>query len=166
MYILSKEDDWLLNLNNAKKYMDINKKRPSKHSTYKDIRYLGKWITEQSGYYLKNIHMLKVDELRKKWEEFIFDEKYKEYFISNEELWFKIFEELKQYINKNKKKPSIKDKNKDIQKLAAWICTQKVNYKTKKYIMQNENIRKEWDNFINSIKFKKYFVIKDIKIEV
>ena len=38
-----------------------------------------------------------------------------------------------------------------------WCGTQQTNYKTKKNIMSNNDIRKSWENFIKDDKYKEYF---------
>jgi hypothetical protein len=81
-------------------------------------------------------------------------ERYKEYFMSNEESWKNKFEKLKQYIDENQKRPSNKDKNSEIKQLGGWISTQITNYKNKKDIMKNTNIFKEWTDFINNETYK------------
>ena len=54
------------------------------------------------------------EEIYKIWTEFINSDKYKEYFISNENSWKLKLNELKKYIDDNNKRPSTHDKNKQI----------------------------------------------------
>jgi hypothetical protein len=94
--------------------------------------------------------------IRKLWEEFT--EKYKIYFMSNEELWINNLNRLKQYIDENKKVPyeKSKDKSKDIFKIGKWLSHQKQNYKNNQDIMKdNPDIRKMWEAFQNE--YKIYF---------
>jgi hypothetical protein len=51
--------------------------------------------------------------IRKKWEEFINDDKYKEYFLSNEDTWNNNLQQVKEFIDKKKYRPKEKSKNKD-----------------------------------------------------
>ena len=97
------------------------------------------------------------DSIRKLWEDFINDDNYKEYFISNEEEWKLNLEWVKKYINENKKRPSTSDKNKNIKTYGTWITSQLQRYPKKKEIMSNETIRKLWEDFINDDKYKEYF---------
>ena len=85
-----------------------------------------------------------------------FIEKYNEYFISNEEQWKNKIQEVTKYINENKKRPSNTNKNNKIQKLAAWINTQQINYSKNKHIMKIPNIQKLWEEFIE--KYNEYFI--------
>ena len=47
--------------------------------------------------------------------------KYKEYFLSNEEFWINTLETLKKYIDDNKKRPSESSKNKKIIAPSNWF---------------------------------------------
>ena len=75
------EDIWKNNLDKCKKYIDDEKKRPpSKTSKDDDIKYLGIWLEHQITNYKNNSKIMKYENIRKIWEEFIKDEKYKKYF--------------------------------------------------------------------------------------
>ena len=110
----------------VKEYINTNKKRPSTHDKNKDIKVLGSWINTQQINYKKNKHIITIPKIRIKWEEF--QEEYKEYFISNEEIWISNLKKVKEYININKKRSSNSDKNKEVKALASWIGTQQKNY--------------------------------------
>ena len=77
---------------------------------------------------------------------------------NREEIWLKRLEDVKLYIDTNNKRPSREDKNKEIKSLGKWLSYQNTNYKTKKHIMTNEEIYKIWTEFINSDKYKQYFL--------
>jgi hypothetical protein len=83
-------------------------------------------------------------------EEFtLFLEEYNEYFKSNEEIWFKKFQNLKNYIDTYKKRPSEVDKNDEIASIGKWLSCQLKNYKKKEQIMKyNPIIYNEWKEFI------------------
>jgi antitoxin component HigA of HigAB toxin-antitoxin module len=102
---------------------------------------------------------MKDEQIYNLWTEFINDIKYKKYFTSGEEEWNQKLKEVKQYIDKYNERPSSKDKNnnKDIKILGEWINTQLNSYKKKEYIMKDEQIYNLWTEFINDIKYKKYF---------
>jgi hypothetical protein len=102
---------------------------------------------------------MKNQEIYDKWTTFMNDDKYKEYFIDNNELWFNNLEKVKQYIDYNNKRPSAVDKNKEIKQLGLWISHQQTNYKKKEQIMKNQEIYDKWTELINDDKYKKYFKI-------
>ena len=155
IYFLSNEDEWFELFNKVKLYIDTNNKRPSKHDKNLEIKQLGAWLGMQQQNYKNKEHIMVNEEIYNKWSEFI--NKYKIYFISNEDLWFESFNKVKKYINNNNKRPSKHDKNLEIKTLGSWIVHQSKNYKIKDRIMSNEEIYNEWTKFINDPIYKNYF---------
>ena len=144
---------WKLTLDKVKEYIDNNNKKPSRF--YEDIELKGHWITHQQLYYKKKIRNMKNKIVRKLWEDFINDDKYKKYFICNKEVWKKNLEFVKKYIDENKKRPPQTSKNKNIKKHGQWLNNQLNNYKNKQKTMSNKTIRHLWEDFINQ--YKIYF---------
>jgi antitoxin component HigA of HigAB toxin-antitoxin module len=157
-YFMSNEEEWQSNLNLIKKYIDENDKRPSYKNKNKNTKILGKWLSHQVTNYKSKEYIMKNPDIYDKWTVFITSEKYKKYFMSNEEEWHNIFSSVKTYIDENDKRPSSVDKNKDIKTLGQWIVTQQGNYKSKEQIMKNSDIYDKWTVFITSEKYKKYFM--------
>jgi superfamily II DNA or RNA helicase len=160
-YFISDIDLWKLTLNNIKKYIDDNNKRPSGVDKNIKIKKYGLWLYRQKNNYLQNIKKMSNENIKKLWEEFINNPKYKQYFISNEEEWKKILNDVKIYIDNNKKLPTSNNTDNQIKIYGTWINIQKQNYKNNQYIMSNNNIRILWEEFINSTKYKIYFDSKD-----
>jgi len=152
------EDIWNKKLEWVKKYIDDHKRRPTITDVNKEIKSYSKWLSDQIQNHIKYKNIMKNELIRKKWEEFINDDKYKQYFLSNEEFWINTLETLKKYIDDNKKRPSESSKNKKIIQLGQWIQTQRQKYLNKDKIMKNALIRKKWEEFINNDKYKKYFI--------
>jgi hypothetical protein len=100
---------------------------------------------------------MKQQEIRVLWEQFQLE--YQEYFISNEENWKNTLQQVKDYINNNKKRPSNKDKNKDIKTLGNWVCAQLTNYKNNKQIMKQQEIRVQWEQF--QLEYQEYFLFNE-----
>ena len=157
IYFISNEELWNLTFNDVKNYIDSNNKKPSDSDKNKEIKILGNWINRQQSIYKTKERIMSNEEIYSIWTNFINDDKYIEYFLSNDKLWNLTFNNVKQYINIHNKKPSKHDKDKKIKSLSAWICTQQRNYKNKECIMTNEEIYQLWTNFINDEKYKKYF---------
>jgi cell shape-determining protein MreC len=145
---ISNEEIWNNTLEKVKSYIETNDKLPSKQDKDKDIKQLGIWILHQKATYSKKERIMKKENIRIKWEDFI--STYSHLFMSNEEIWNDTLEKVKLYIETNNKLPSLTDKNKDIKQLGIWISTQKKNYSNKEYIMKDENIRNKWEDFINT----------------
>jgi superfamily II DNA or RNA helicase len=157
-HFISDEDQWIEHLNGVKNYIDSNKKRPSSTDKNTDIKFIGLWITRQTKNYKENTNLMSNNNLRILWEEFINNNKYKKYFISNEELWFETLEKVKNYIDVNYKRPSQLDSDIEVGYFGKWLTTQGQNYKKIIDIMKNENIRKQWENFIQSEQYQEYFI--------
>jgi len=156
-YFLSNEEVWKLKLEWVKKYIVSKKNRPSQSDKNEDVKTHGQWISHQLTNYQKKKNIMIDKTIQKLWEDFINDDKYKEYFLSNEEDWKLKLEWVKKYIDENKKRPSMNDKNEDIKTHGNWIGTQQQNYQKKKKSMSNKTIRKLWEDFINDDKYKEYF---------
>ena len=152
-YFVSNEDIWNNKLKELKLYVNENKKRPS----IKDIntKTLGLWLSDQLTNYKTKKKIMAKNKIYDNWTNFINDEKYIKYFVSNEDIWNNKLKELKLYLNDNNSKPPIKDIN--TKTLGLWLSTQTTQYKTKKKIMSKNEIYDNWTNFINDEKYIKYF---------
>jgi hypothetical protein len=71
-------------------------------------------------------------------------------------IWYDNLNKVKEYIDKNKKKPTESDKDEEIQKLGKWISLQQLNYNKK--TMKDDNIYSEWSQFM--IEYQEYFLNK------
>jgi superfamily II DNA or RNA helicase len=145
---MSNDEMWNNTLEKVKSYIETNNKLPSQHDKNKDIKQIGKWISHQKENYSKQERIMKEENIRIKWEDFI--NTYPHLFMSNDERWNNTLEKVKLYIETNNKLPSVKDKNKDIKQFGYWISTQKKHYNKKEYIMKEENIRNIWEDFLNT----------------
>ena len=67
--------------------------------------------------------------------------------------WITKLEWVKKYINKNKKKPTRKNKNEKI--YGVWLSLQVQNYRKNECIMLDDTIRHLWEDFISE--YKDYF---------
>jgi hypothetical protein len=138
------QEIWLDNLHNIREYIKQNNVLPSYFHKDENIKYLGLWVRNQTTNYDKNQYIMKNEEIRKIWEDFV--EKYQELFMTDEEKWLDKLREVEEYILKYNKLPS-KHKDKYISILGSWVCTQKQNYKKKEGIMKNKEIIREWEEF-------------------
>ena len=113
------ETKWYEKLESLKEFIDKNGRTPNSKSIDKDETKLGKWIGTQKNNFKNKTYIMKTNpEIYNIWEQFITSEKYKQYFLSNEDEWKQIFESLKEYIDKNGKTPNSKSKtNKDEKKI-------------------------------------------------
>jgi superfamily II DNA or RNA helicase len=150
---------WMKKLEMVENYIIKNNKKPYKYDENKEIKKLCKWLSLQKINYSKNEQIMKDETIKKKWFEFTI--KYKQYFLTNNEIWFNNLKLVEEYILKNKKKPCCHDKNKEIKKLGNWISNQQRNYQKNEKSMKDETIKKIWFDF--TIKYKQYFLTNDEK---
>lgn len=145
--IFKKNDDiWVQKLFELKNYINENKKLPSQRKQDKKQFELANWMQMQKRNYNTKDRIMKRQEIRQQWEEFM--EQYKEYFRSDEEKWSDKLEDVKNYMKENKKRPTKNDDDDDIQKMCYWISNQKKNYKNETQIMKQSEIRKKWEEFM------------------
>ena len=159
-YFLDNDIIWISILNKVKKFIDDNKKKPSKYDTDKESKTLGYWIIRQQYNYKTKLKIMASEKIYNIWTEFINDYKYKKYFVDNDIIWINTLYKAQKFIDDNKKKPSTNDKDKEIKTLGFWIKYQENNYKTKSNIMKSEEIYNKWTEFINN--YKEYFLDNDI----
>jgi ERCC4-related helicase len=159
-YFVTNNEEWKDTFNKVKHYIDENNKRPSHHDKNKEIKTLGEWISTQIKNYDMKSQIMADQEIHNKWFNFINDDKYKQYFMSHEEVWLNTLNDVEKYIIENNKKPLTTNKNNEIKMLGSWICNQLTKYKTKTKIMSNQLVRYKWSTFIT--KYNKYFDISRI----
>ena len=153
-YFTLNEDEFIKNLNEISDYIDNNNKKPSETEN-ENTKKMYTWINHHLNNYKNKSGIMKNDIINTLWKDFI--TKYKIFFMSNDEIWYYNLELAKKYIDNHKKKPSDIYNDKNIKKLGSWIVTQRKNYKKNDHIMKDEIIKKEWENFITSDKYKNYF---------
>jgi ERCC4-related helicase len=152
------EEIWIKKLELVKKYIDMNKKRPSNKDKESKVKKLGMWISHQQRNYKTKEHIMKDNMIYNTWNDFINDDMYKEHFLDNKTVWFNYLELVKNYIDINKKRPSDSNKDPKVKQLGQWISNQSKNYKTKEHIMKDNMIYNTWNYFINDDKYKEYFL--------
>ena len=94
------------------------------------------------------------------WNNFISNENYIDYFLSNKDNWIEKLNNIKKYIDINKKLPSITDKTSDeIKTLGLFIATQIQTSKKRERIMKNDDIYNMWLDFLNDPKYIDYSTV-------
>ncbi len=151
-YFLSNEEIWNNNLQKVIKYINENYKLP--YCRDKNINFLGRWISSQKKNYENRSFLMKNDTIYNIFKNFL--ETYKEYFLSNEEIWNNNLQKVIQYIDENNKTPLITDEVIELRYLAIWLYTQKQNYKKNKNIMKDNVIYNKFKDFLE--KYNEYFI--------
>jgi len=150
-------DNWNERLKEVKTFMDTYKRRPKQR--VQTEKTLGVWLQNQIT--KKKVNKFKNHVHCKQLEEFL--EEYKEYFIekpkSESPYLQKTFDEmlslLKEFINKHKKRPTLKT-NKH---LCYWLIDRTKCYKKKEGKFKNHVQYKQWEEFLEE--YKDYFKTED-----
>ena len=156
-YFKSNDNKWTVMFIKIIDFIETNKRRPSK-SNDKSENDICNWYHNQCKQFKTKIGAFKQNENVKKWEEFITN--YKVYFIDENEKWFGILNEVKIFMNKNKRRPNKETKLCNIEKrLGQWVGSQIQKYNGKKDCMNNEVIYNTWTLFIDE--YKEYLKTDD-----
>jgi superfamily II DNA or RNA helicase len=161
-YFMSNEKIWIDKCNKLKKIIDDNGRKPKNNESEAEVFH---WLAHQPHNYMNHIGLMENSRIRKMWEDFINDEKYNKYFMSNETTWKENRTKLITYMEREKDIPHQRSKKNDddTEQLANWVCTQKSNYEKKAYIMADDEIRKMWEDLIKDKKYFEYFLSLDEK---
>jgi hypothetical protein len=143
-YFKSNEEIWKDNLLEIKNYIKEFGRLPFNH----------KWLSHQKENYKDKKNIMKIRQIKKLWEEFV--QEYKEYFKCNEETWIQKLNELKKFLDTNKKLPSAMSHR----SLRDWTERQKRIYEYNDEIMKNHKINALWKDFIEE--YSQYFQSKEI----
>jgi hypothetical protein len=158
LYFKTNEEKWKGNLKILEDYIQENNKLPSSENKIKELKRLGKWTEEQKLIYKGRVYRRGLintnEEIKVLWEQI--NEKYPHIFKTNKEMWKYNIELADKYIIEKNKTPSLSDKNIEIKKLAKWLYHQNENYKSSSDIIQEEEIKLLWEQFINKHKFKMF----------
>jgi len=156
-YFMTNGESWLKSFKKLKTFIDENNKRPNNNSKDSCEKRIAQWMGTQTKNYDQRLCIMNEQYIYEHWSKFINDSKYKQYFSTNEEIWYDTLKKIKTFIDQNNKIPYQKSDIKSEKTLGYWIGTQKQKYKKKTAIMQNKQIYERWGEFINDPKYKKYF---------
>jgi superfamily II DNA or RNA helicase len=150
------EEVWLENFDRLKVYIHKNNKLPSKKAKNED-KNIGLWVCHQKQIYRKNEDIMKNNDIRRIWEEFVTDNSI--LFRTNEELWNAKLDELIVYIETNNALPSTCDQDESTDALKNWMRRQNQNYVNKQDIMKHEEYRKKWEKL--TTKYDQLFMTRE-----
>jgi superfamily II DNA or RNA helicase len=149
-YFKNDDETWYENFHNLKSFIDTNKKRPVTKSKNEIEKKNGCWLANQNKNYKDKKQSMKDIKKYNLWTTFLED--YKEYVKDFNDIWYETFQELKSFIDVNKRKPMIESKNNIEDKLAHWISNQRTNYKKKEGSMKDEVRYNLWTKFVEEYK--------------
>jgi superfamily II DNA or RNA helicase len=152
-YLFTPDELWCHNFNDLVTFIDENQKRPLKESKNDEEKYLGSWLSNQQTHYKKKTSGMKDKTRYNIWTHFL--ENYKDYFITDDDIWIQKFKALKNFIDTNKKRPSSKSKHDEEMKIGCWLVNNTKNYKKETEGMKDEDRYNLWTQFLED--YKEYF---------
>lgn len=146
------EDNWYETLEEVKKYMDKECKRPqSKSNEYYTMK-KGIWLARQIiNYKRKKGFVTDINKIGH-WEDFL--REYERYMVNSDAKWYDVLEKVKIYLDQRSMQLITNDK-----KLNRWITTQRKYYEQKKSLMIMPDKRLKWEEFTQ--KYSKYIMTKN-----
>ena len=152
-YLLTDIDIWYDKLDKVKYFIIESNKSPNQYSNNIDENNMGQWLRSQIKNYKKQKQAMSLnDQRRKVFEQF--QDKYKEYILSLNEIWYDNLEKLKKFINENKKIPSSETQ------IGAWLSGTIIKHKQQKEAMSlNDPRRKVFEQFQDE--YKEYILSLD-----
>ena len=145
---MSNRELWIYNFKLLEEYINIHKELPSDYSKDPNTLKIARWKCTQKNNFKNTSHIMKEDEnIKNMWEQFV--KRHYKLFRTNEEKWLDYLKELEEYIKIHNQLPNHTNKDDNISLLAKWTTTQKRNYVDKNQIMNNDEIRKLWEEIVN-----------------
>ena len=144
---------WVEKFKDLKEFMNANGRRPHRFAENPEESYLSKWEAYQLKKF-KNFdeHSESFGEIPTDhfhaWYEWVHEGKFKDLYLSNEEVWFSLLEETKTFLREFGRRPS--DVNGlDEFRLADWLKKQRQPSRERKELMRNEKVFEAWENFFS-----------------
>lgn len=101
--IINSDENWDAKINQVKQYIEKYDKRPNRLDN--DNKVLGRWVeTQICNYKIKRYNMSNPI-IYDKWTSFINEDKYKQYFLSCDDVWYDKLNQTKKYIDEHNKRP-------------------------------------------------------------
>lgn len=159
-YFVQNTEKWEIKYNELIEYINTYDKLPRQSGSNNEYeKKLGKWLSHQKSNYKNKLDIMQIEEYYTKWKDFT--NLYKQYFVSNNEIWNNKLLELKTFINNNKRKPLHTSNNIDEKNLGRWMSEQIKCFKNKSHGMIDDTRYNEWTQFIKEYEY--YFISDEIK---
>jgi hypothetical protein len=157
MTTITNEEIWEIKLEAVKTYIDGNNKWPSPSDKKLSVKLLGLWILDQTQEYglLRDrgdkypSHIMANPLIMDKWVKFSDNSRYdcSTDFTPRDRTWLNTFEKVKEFTDKNNRRPNIRDLEPEVNRLSWWIRKSQSNWVRKLHEMSNPKIYERWDQF-------------------
>jgi len=147
-YLLTHNETWHSRLNELKVYIDTNGKRPSTTSKDEKIKSLGIFISTQNKNYETRSQIMSNNEIYEIWKDFL--KTYHDKLLDPDEKWYYSFNLLKEFVEKESRKPNKRSTNQNEKQIGEWFQKQSTKYKNNK--MNSNEIKTDYENLLNKYK--------------
>lgn len=155
-FIMTIEELWTRNLHYCMDYIDKYHKRPSQRDSDPIIRYMGLWLCRQQKYYKSN--KFKNVIYYAPYKSFITDDKYAEFFLTQEEIWKINLDKCVKFVDTYNRRPVVESDDIVEKKLGTWITNNQKNYRRKTGLMCQQDIYDIYHAFITDEKYLQLFI--------
>lgn len=143
-YFLVGNELWYSRLNELKKYINENGKRPPAHSKDKNIESLSSFIFTQNKNYEQKTQIMSNQDIYDEWTRFKIE--YKDILLNEYEKWYIYLDQTKKFMIENQKRPNKRSNNQNEKIIGEWIGKQIKNYR------ENTGLIKKYENIRNDFK--------------
>jgi superfamily II DNA or RNA helicase len=143
--LLSNDEKWYVALDNLKKWIDENKRKPISFKNNEEKKF-STWMSKQQLCYDKNDRAMRDMDKREKWR--IFLEENKKLLLNADEKWYVMLDKVEEWIKINDARPLRTSENIEEIQLSTWLDAQRQNYKKNAYSMKDTEKKKKWENLI------------------
>jgi hypothetical protein len=157
MTTITNEEIWEIKLEAVKTYIDGNNKWPSPSDKKLSVKLLGLWILEQTQEYglIRDrgdkypSHIMANPLIMDKWVKFSDNSRYdcSTDYTPLDRTWLNTFEKVKEFTDKNNRRPNIRDLEPEVNRLYCWIRKSQSNWCRKLHEMSNPKIYERWNQF-------------------
>lgn len=143
MGLLNEIGKWQYYYKQLNEFFETRGKRPT-YNTKDQLEYkLAVWMNRNNQYFKNNQNIMKNPDIKQLWCDM--KEKYTYLLYDNEEKWLSILNEIKEHLNRHKKRPNEKSDDPKEKFLGNWLTN---NLKNNKNISKKSYKYEEWNNFI------------------
>jgi hypothetical protein len=119
------------------------------------------WKTRQLKKYSKKREHMSIPSIRLKWETFLSNPRYTDYFLSEEDFWYSMFRKVKAYMDEHGKRPTVCQLSEETAKLSKWMNKQNLHYPKNRCMFTNLEIKKTWSDLRTNPLYSDHFITRE-----
>jgi hypothetical protein len=119
------------------------------------------WKTRQIKKYSKKRDHMLIPSIRLKWETFVRDPRYTDYFLSEKDFWFSMFRKVKAFMDEHGKRPTVCQLSAETAKLSKWMNKQNLHYPKNRGMFTNPEIKNTWSDLRTDTLYSDHFITRE-----